>query len=118
LAAAVGNDIATELPAKTLKVEAVYPMAFETFEEVTEHLFYFICDDLQQTQTTLSARLSEPAIVRGSTHPVDWQNTGLIIARPQGRTPGDRLHLSVIGGIAKQSVNCRGPLTIFVHCCS
>ncbi len=27
---------------KTLKVEAVYPMAFETFEEVTEHLPRFI----------------------------------------------------------------------------
>ncbi|TIO65138.1 MAG: IS3 family transposase [Mesorhizobium sp.] len=27
---------------KTLKVEAVYPMAFETFEDVTEHLPHFI----------------------------------------------------------------------------
>jgi putative transposase len=27
---------------KTLKVEAVYPMAYETFEEVTEHLHHFI----------------------------------------------------------------------------
>jgi putative transposase len=27
---------------KTLKVEAVYPMAFETFEDVTEHLPLFI----------------------------------------------------------------------------
>ncbi|WP_353937552.1 IS3 family transposase [Sinorhizobium meliloti] len=27
---------------KTLKVEAVYPMAFETFEEITEHLPHFI----------------------------------------------------------------------------
>ncbi|WP_105375052.1 integrase core domain-containing protein [Neorhizobium huautlense] len=27
---------------KTLKVEAVYPMAYETFEEVTEHLPHFI----------------------------------------------------------------------------
>ncbi|WEJ08591.1 DDE-type integrase/transposase/recombinase [Sinorhizobium prairiense] len=27
---------------KTLKVEAVYPMAFETFEDITEHLPHFI----------------------------------------------------------------------------
>ncbi|WP_373415105.1 transposase [Ensifer aridi] len=27
---------------KTLKVEAVYPMAFETFEEITEHLPHYI----------------------------------------------------------------------------
>ncbi|WP_430702214.1 transposase [Mesorhizobium captivum] len=27
---------------KTLKVEAVYPKAFETFEEMTEHLPHFI----------------------------------------------------------------------------
>ena len=27
---------------KTLKVEAVYPMAFETFDNVTEHLPRFI----------------------------------------------------------------------------
>ena len=27
---------------KTLKVEAVYPMAFETFEDVTDHLPHFI----------------------------------------------------------------------------
>jgi putative transposase len=27
---------------KTLKVEAVYPMAFETFADVTENLPYFL----------------------------------------------------------------------------
>ena len=27
---------------KTLKVEAVYPMAFESFEDVAEHLPHFI----------------------------------------------------------------------------
>ncbi len=27
---------------KTLKVEAVYPMAFETFKDVAEHLPHFI----------------------------------------------------------------------------
>lgn len=29
---------------KTLKVEVVYPMAFETFEDVAEHLPRFIYD--------------------------------------------------------------------------
>jgi len=27
---------------KTLKVEAIYPMAFEIFDEITEHLLRFI----------------------------------------------------------------------------
>ncbi|MCA1406525.1 hypothetical protein I6F26_26515 [Ensifer sp. IC3342] len=27
---------------KTLRVEAVYPMVFETFEDITEHLLHYI----------------------------------------------------------------------------
>ena len=53
---------------KTLKVEAVYPMAYETFADVA--------DDLPRSSTRfttlvspLSAGLSQPATVRGSQSP-------------------------------------------------
>ena len=39
---------------KTLKVEAVYPMAFETFEEITKHLPHFI-EEIYDKRRLLSA---------------------------------------------------------------
>ena len=50
---------------KTLKVEAVYLMDYETFEDVTATRF---------TTLAFRARLSEPGPVRGRPRPEDGQN--------------------------------------------
>ena len=41
----------------------------------------------QQTPAPFSGRLFEPATVRGSTHPADWQIRSLTHLHPKGRTP-------------------------------
>ncbi len=69
---------------KTLKVEAVYPMAYETFVDVAENLPTLHRRGLQQAPAPLRARLSEPPAVRGSTHPADGQISSLTPVRPQG----------------------------------
>ncbi len=59
---------------KTLKVEAVYPMAFETFEEVAEHLPRFIDDiynsrRLHSSLANLSPKQFEDQLTRQTVKP-------------------------------------------------
>ncbi len=72
---------------KTLKLEAVCPMALETFEEVAEHLPHFIDQVYNKRRLPFGAGVSQLATVRGSTHPADGQNRSLISVHPKGRTP-------------------------------
>ena len=58
---------------KTLKVEAVYLMDYETFEDVTADLPRFIDDVYNTPAASLSPRLSEPRPVRGQPRPADGQ---------------------------------------------
>ena len=72
---------------KTLKVEAVYPMAYETVSRRRRRPSTLHQPSLQQPQAPLSPRLSEPQTVRGPPRPADSQISGLIPVRPQGPTP-------------------------------
>jgi len=65
---------------KTLKVEAVYLAAYESFEDVTADLPRFI----DEVYTALRARLSQPGAIRGSTRPADGQNRRLILSTCRG----------------------------------
>jgi hypothetical protein len=67
---------------KTLKVEAVYLMAYETFEEVTADLPRFIDGVYKHPQ--FRARLSEPRAIRGSTRPATCQNRRLKLSTIRG----------------------------------
>ncbi|WP_353642707.1 IS3 family transposase [Mesorhizobium sp. WSM2239] len=71
---------------KTLKVDAVYPWLSRPPRTLpdTSPLHR---GGLQQTQAPFGAGISQPAAIRGSAHPADWQNSGLISVHPQGRTP-------------------------------
>ena len=69
---------------KTLKVEAVYLMDYETFEDVTADLPRIHRRGLQYAPTPFRARLSQPGPVRGRPRPADGQNCRLILSGPRG----------------------------------
>lgn len=77
---------------KTLKVEAVYPMAFENFDDVIEHLPHFIKEVYNRRRLHSALGYLSP-----SRHSADGQNCGLIFVRPQGAHSTSRTS-SVPGG--------------------
>ena len=63
---------------RTLKVEVVYLMDYETFEDVTADLPGSSTRVYNTSQTPFRARLSEPGPVRRRSRPADGQNCRLI----------------------------------------
>ena len=68
---------------KTLKVEAVYLMAHESFEDVCRPSPLHR-RGLQHPQTPLRVRLSKPRAIRGSTRPATCQNRRLKLSTIKG----------------------------------
>src|SRR4051795_7891366 len=67
---------------KTLKVEAVSPMAYETFEDVTADLPHR--SRLQCSPAALSSRVPQSHPLRGSTRPGPGQNRSMTLSTNRG----------------------------------
>ena len=85
---------------KTLKVEAVYLMDYETLEDVTADLPRFIRRGLQYSPTPFRARLSQPGPVRGRPRPADGQNCRLACRRREAQS-GSCMERENLAGDAK-----------------
>jgi putative transposase len=70
---------------KTLKVEAVYPMAFETFDDIAEQLPRFI-DDVYNAACIPRSATSAPCSSRSNISG-PWSNQQSDPVRHQGPTP-------------------------------
>ena len=69
---------------KTLKVEAVYPMEFESFEDAATYLPQLHRRGLQSSPAAFFTWLPEPRAVRRSTPPGHGQSSRLILSGHRG----------------------------------